>query len=123
MNASGESVLFMEMVYKMLLTQGDERINMVVNKLKETEQDILQTAATYIQVIKVDFDGTGTEKIKDHLTTITTMANQATIDLEKNLAAIMKKVTTTAELFNIRLISEYIYMEIILVYLIFYFKK
>ena len=63
------------------------------------------------------------EKIPDHLTTITAMANQATIDLEKNLAAIMKKVTTTSELFNIRLISEYIFMEIILVYLIVYFKK
>ena len=114
---------FMEMIYEMLLTQGDERINMVVNKLKETEQYLLKIAALYLDVVKIGFNGSGNDKITAQLETIKGMCKKVTKDLETELVKLMKRITTTKELINIRLITEYIYMEVILVYIISYFIR
>ncbi len=122
--SSGNSnALFMEMIYQMLLTQGDERINMVVNKIKETEQDLLQTAANYINLVKIRFNGEGNDKVDQQLKIIKAMCERCTTNLETDLTTLMKQITTSSELLNIRLIKEYIFMEVILVYLIVYFIR
>ncbi len=114
---------FMEYVFEVLSSQKDEKIDMFLKKLRETEETILKITSTYFDNVKSTFDGNGTDKLKDHLKVIKDMCDKCTKDFEEEISQLMKKGVTSSKMINIMMISKYIYMEVILLYIITYFVK
>ncbi len=117
--------MFMKGIYNILLEDNTKNSNNFVDKLKKFEYKLLQLAKSKIIQFKKMYDKSdsknGSDKITEHIRYIYNMTNVSLDKFDQKLTEIFKRGKSSNELINILIISQYIYMEVIMIYALSYF--
>ncbi len=119
-----ENEFFMKSIYNILLEDNTKNSKDFVDRLKNFEYKLLNIAKSKLKQFLKQYksNSVGSDKIKDHIIYIYKMAKASLDEFDNRLTNIIKKGKASNELINILIISQYIYMEVIMIYALAYFS-